>query len=254
MNRVLLFDMLFENVTLVQATEQIVALANSGAKGALVVTPNVDHIVTMRYDIAMRNVFLRATLRFADGMPIVWLSRAVYRRGLVSRVTGADLLPSIASAAAQQGLRIFLLGGGPGVADAAAARLVADSPGLLVAGTYCPPFGFEHDLQQCQEIARMINDSAADVLFVGVGTPKQEKWLDRWIGECGASVGIGVGAAFDFVAGTSRRAPAIIQRFGFEWLWRLGHEPRRLFRRYVIKDSVFLLLAVQEVVRRRRAR
>lgn len=247
MKPVRLFSLTFENVTLAQATDQIIALARSDAKGKLVVTPNVDHIVTMRKDSHMREVFESAALRYADGMPLVWLSRLERGQGLIERVTGADLLDSVARAAALKEVSIFLMGGLPGVAERAAERLVAASPQLRIAGTFCPPFGFEHDEDQCHAIADMIRTSGADILFAGVGTPKQEKWLARWIDECGVRVGVGVGAAFDFLAGTAKRAPRIIQRTGLEWLWRLAHEPRRLFGRYVLRDSRFLLMAIDHL-------
>jgi N-acetylglucosaminyldiphosphoundecaprenol N-acetyl-beta-D-mannosaminyltransferase len=123
-----------------------------------------------------------------------------------------------------------------------------------VAGTYCPPFGFERDDAECRKIAAMVRASGAEILFAGVGTPKQEKWLAKWTDACGARVSLGVGAAFDFAAGTLRRAPTPLQRMGLEWLWRLAREPRRLFGRYVVKDSRFRLLAAAELARARRAR
>lgn len=252
MNQLTLFDLTLENVTLGEATELLMAAARAERPGGLVVTPNVDHVVMLERDAEMRRIFHDATYRFADGMPLVWLSRLLARPGLVARVTGADLLVSVAEAAARDGTKLYFLGGLPGVADRAAIRLRERFPDLNVAGRYCPPFGFERDEAECRRIVQKVNASGASILFMGVGTPKQEKWLDAWMPALNPRVMLGVGAAFDFVAGTARRAPARMQRWGLEWLWRLARDPRRLAHRYLVQDSYFAVLAAREFWRVRR--
>lgn len=252
MNQLTLFNLALENVTLGDATEMLMAAARAERPGGLAVTPNVDHIVMIEHDAEMRRIFRCATYRFVDGMPLVWLSRLLVKPGLVARVTGSDLLVSIAEAASRDGTKLYFLGGLPGVADRAAMRLRERFPGLIVAGSYCPPFGFEKDEAECRRIVQRINNSGASILFIGVGTPKQEKWVDAWMPMLNPRVMLGVGAAFDFVAGTARRAPALMQRWGLEWLWRLARDPRRLAHRYLIRDSYFAILAAREFWRVRR--
>src|SRR5450631_4398005 len=139
-----LFNLDFNCVGLDGAVQQILDAARAGRKG-LVVTPNVDHIVMMQDDNEMRRIFRDALFRYADGMPIVWLSGLVSNHPLPERVTGADLLPNLCEAAAGTGLNLYLLGGNPGIADKAAENLRVLYPGVRIVGTYCPPFGFEHD-------------------------------------------------------------------------------------------------------------
>ncbi|ETP28398.1 hypothetical protein F442_22307 [Phytophthora nicotianae P10297] len=243
-----MFDLRFSAVTLSQATEEVIGLIGLGRR-ELVVTPNVDHVVSMVHDTEMGIVFREARYRFADGMPLVWLSRLRYREGLPKRVTGADLLFSVSAGAAQRGASIFLLGGREGVAALAADKLQAGAPGLEVSGVYSPPFGFEHDERVSRDIVEMINATQPNILFIGVGTPKQEKWAYRWRSELQCDVILGVGAAFDFAAGTARRAPRFVQQSGLEWLWRMMNDPVRLIPRYIFKDYKFLGLAVRELAK-----
>jgi len=240
-----MFGMEFSRATLSEATRAILALVGEG-NADMIVTPNVDHIVTMERDQHMRQVFKSARYRFADGMPLVWLSRVRYRDGLPERVTGADLLFSVAEGAVAHSASIFLLGAQPGVATTAADKLVGKYPGLTVCGTYSPPFGFERDEAMSRQIVAMVNAAAPNILFIGVGTPKQEKWAHRWRDELTCDVILGVGAAIDFAAGTARRAPRLVQKSGFEWMWRIASDPKRLLPRY-FNDRKFFGLALREL-------
>ena len=238
-----MFGLPFNNCTLQQAVYMLIEAAEKREKG-LVVTPNVDHVVMLQDDAEMLEVFEKASFCFADGMPVVWFSKLI-GKPLMERVTGADLLPAIASRAAETGVSLFFLGGLEGVAKTAARVLQARHPNLQVAGTYCPPFGFEHDEKECAKIVKMVNESGADILFVGVGAPKQEKWAMRHIDQLNVGPILGVGAAFDFVAGNIKRAPFFIQRIGMEWFWRLLSDPKRLWKRYLINDTRFMAIAIR---------
>ncbi len=242
-----MFGLAFERVTLEQATRQVLALVGKGG-AELIVTPNVDHVVTMQRDPLMMRIFQAARYRYADGMPIVALSRMRFNPGLPERVTGADLLISVAEDAARSGASIFLMGGRQGVALQAAEVLRARFPGLVVSGTDCPAFGFEADEKISRALVNKINKAGTNILFVGVGAPKQEKWAALWRGELQCDAILGVGAALDFAAGTLSRAPLIVQRSGFEWLWRMAGDPKRLGPRY-FKDSRFVLLALCEILK-----
>ena len=233
--------------TLAEAAQMIVDAAIEKKRG-LVVTPNVDHVMGMQKDEAMFELYHRAMFRFADGMPLVWFSKCLRGKSLPERVTGADLLPEVARLAAQNGLKLFFLGGLPGVAEKAAFKLEQHNPLLRVAGVYSPPFGFEKDDAESERIVAMINDSGADILFVGVGAPKQEKWAARYMANLDVGPILGVGAAFDFAAGTIKRAPLWVRCIGMEWFWRLMQEPDRLWRRYILQDSQFILLIVKELL------
>ena len=240
-----LFGVAFEQATLSTAVSQVLDAAKQGHKG-LVVTPNVDHIVMLQSDADMRQIYKSALYRYADGMPIVWLSRLVSSFPLPERVTGADLLPAICEKSVGTNLSIYFLGGNPTVADMAASKLRSQYPGLNIVGTCCPPFGFENDLAETERIIADINSLNVNILFIGVGAPKQEKWSAAHIGRLKVGPILCVGAAFDFAAGTTKRAPKWVQKNGLEWLWRLISDPFRLWKRYLLRDSRFMYLALKE--------
>jgi N-acetylglucosaminyldiphosphoundecaprenol N-acetyl-beta-D-mannosaminyltransferase len=169
------------------------------------------------------------------------------------RVAGADLFGALAERAAEAGYRLFYLGAAPGVAEKAAAVLAERYPGLNVVGTFSPPVMPWEELARDEETLRRIREAKPDVLFVAFGAPKQEMWLDAVRDRLGVPVGIGVGAAFDFAAGTVKRAPRWMQRVGLEWLFRLTQEPRRLWRRYLFVDSRFACYVLKEKFRGRKA-
>lgn len=231
-----------------EVVEQVVALAARPGP-SLVVTPNADQVVNLERDAALRAAYDRADLVVADGMPVVWAA-SLLGTPVKGRVTGADLMPRLCEVAAQRGLKVFLLGGGPGVAERAAANLVHAHPQLQVAGVHCPPLGFERDPAQNAALVEAIRASGAELVFVCLGSPKQEVWIHRHLGQFDKGVFLGVGAAIDFCAGTVRRAPRWMQRTGLEWLYRLSREPRRLVGRYT-KDLYFFVLVAREFLRRR---
>jgi len=227
------------------AGAELVVEAGIKRQKCLVVTPNVDHIVKLSDDEGMRNIYRQAALVFADGMPLVWLSKVLPGKGLPARVTGADLVPLICRKAAQEGLKVFFLGGNEGVAERAAKRLRDKYNGLMIE-TYSPTFGFENNREINAEIIGLCNQFKPDIFFIGVGTPKQEKWAWSQINKLDTGPMVCVGASFDFIAGTIRRAPLLFQRIGFEWFWRLLQEPRRLSKRYLLRGPRFLFLSIRE--------
>ena len=210
-----------------------------------VVTPNVDHLVQYRDSEAFRAACDAAALRLADGMPIVWASRLL-GRPLRARVTGSDLLPMLCQVAAAHGHTVFLLGGGAGVAERASLRLRARFPGLRIAGVYAPPDHFERDPEATEAAVRAVNAARPSLLFAALGTPKQELWVHRNWSRLDAVVAVCCGAALDFAAGVQVRAPRWMQRAGLEWLWRLAHDPGRLWRRYLVRDAAFVGIFLKE--------
>jgi N-acetylglucosaminyldiphosphoundecaprenol N-acetyl-beta-D-mannosaminyltransferase len=213
---------------------------------------NVDMLVKAERDAAFASTLGGADILLPDGMPVVWLGRAL-GGAFPERVTGADLLQDIATACAQTPYSIFLLGAAPGVAEEAAGRLVARNPGLRVAGTLAPEPGFDGDPEALEAIFDHVRAADPDVLFIALGAPRQERFTELYGHRLTARVILPVGAAIDMAAGRVKRAPVAVQRAGGEWLWRLVQEPRRLSRRYLREDPKFFSMAARALWKKRRA-
>lgn len=207
---------------------------------------DVHAVMQSRWDDGFRAIHNGAGIVTPDGMPLVWLCRLA-GRAQVSRVYGPDLLLATCAHSVARGWRHFFYGGAPGVAATLAAHLAARFPGLVVAGTHTPPF---RDLSEAEaaEVAASIDAARADIVWVGLSTPKQERWMAAFRPRLAAPILVGIGAAFDFHSGTKPQAPYWIQRSGFEWLFRLASEPRRLWPRYRKVVPAFLWnLALQKL-------
>ncbi|GJE18450.1 WecB/TagA/CpsF family glycosyltransferase [Methylobacterium marchantiae] len=209
----------------------------------------VHGVMECRHDAALRTIHDEAGMVTPDGMPLVWMARRL-GFGRVRRVYGPDLMREITRLSPERGYRHFYFGGGPGLAEALATKLTTAHPGLDVAGTLSPPFRTVTEFED-EAMVATINAARPDILWVGLSTPKQERWMSAHRDRIDAPVMIGVGAAFDFLAGTKRQAPVWMQRNGLEWAFRLGSEPRRLWRRYAAIVPRFLLLAGMQLVRQR---
>jgi N-acetylglucosaminyldiphosphoundecaprenol N-acetyl-beta-D-mannosaminyltransferase len=221
-----------------------------GAKGSrnlgYVCLCTVNGVAEARRDPDFRRIFNESWLTTPDGMPLVWLGPPG-----VERVYGPDLMLAVCDAGRSRGLSHFFYGGNPGVATELAARLSGRFPGLLVAGAFTPPFrelaGPEMDALR-SEVAR----ARPDIVWVGLGTPKQERFMAGPGRTLDAALQVGVGAAFDFLSGRIPQAPRWMQRSGLEWFFRLCTEPRRLGPRYVTTNSLFVLRLVAQKLRVRR--
>lgn len=202
----------------------------------------VSSILSARADQEVKRSFEAAALVTPDGMPLVWLGR---RAGFeVGRVYGPDFMLELIGAT-RGGLRHFFYGGAPGVAEEMARRLKQRFPDLVVAGTHSPPYGLDPADPDPVDIAR-INDARPDIVWLGLGHPKQDLWAFHNQELVGAPVIAAVGAAFDFHAGAVKEAPDWMKRSGLQWLHRLAKDPRRLWRRYLIGNSRFVLLLLRE--------
>lgn len=212
----------------------------------------VHSLVEATKDPALRDAFESADAVFTDGVPLVWVSR-MRGVGMAERVCGPDVMLTLADRGREQGLRHYLLGGAPGVADALARQLTKRYPGFLVVGTEAPPF---RPLSQADDeaIVGRILAAEPDVLWIGLGSPKQELWAAEHQHRLAVPLILPVGAAFDFHSGRIRRAPNWMRRSGLEWLFRLAMEPRRLLRRYVTTNARFAFLVAVEELRRRTTR
>lgn len=207
-------------------------------KGGWVVTPNLDILRRCVRDQAFREMVLKADLVVPDGMPLIWASR-LSRSRLPERVPGSGLISTLSEAAARDGRSVFLLGGAPGTADAAAEILTLRSGALRVVGTHCPEVGFEARPQEMDELAARLRQASPDIVFVGLGSPKQEKLILRMRPVLPRAWWLGIGVSFSFLCGHVRRAPMWMQQFGLEWMHRLAQEPARLGRRYIIDGIPF---------------
>lgn len=205
---------------------------------------DVHSVMRGHQEAAHRQVMNKADMVAPDGTPLVWVNRL---RGIknISRVAGPDLLPAVCSRSVEHQWRHFFYGGAEGVADDLARKLQNQFKGLQIAGTDCPPFR-ELSPEEDEKIIAHINAARPDIIWVGLGCPKQERWMAEHVEKIEGAVLIGVGAAFDFHTDQIKRAPAFMQRFGIEWLHRLFSEPRRLWRRYLILAPCFLTLVIRE--------
>jgi N-acetylglucosaminyldiphosphoundecaprenol N-acetyl-beta-D-mannosaminyltransferase len=233
-------------VTADEAADAVIDLARED-RGALVVTPNVDHVVRLEHDQRFRAAYRDADLRLVDGAPLVALSR-LSGRPVPGRVTGADLFGDVCARAADEHLKVFIAGGAPDVLDEGIRRTRQRFPGLRVEG-HSPPMGFEgteHD----RELQERIAEADPDIVMVCFGAPRSEVWAAQRRRHQPATF-LCVGAAIDFAAGARRRAPAWMQRAGLEWAYRVLQEPRRLWRRYAMGAPAFLRIAVRDLWRSR---
>ena len=205
----------------------------------------VHTVMECQRDARLRRIVNASGLSTPDGMPLVWLSRA-HGHGAAGRVYGPDLMLALC----ERGHRHFLYGGAPGVAEQLATNLRQRFPSMTIAGTHTPPFRAA-DAEEDPQVLDAINASGADIVWVGLGTPKQDYWVARHRSRLTAPVLIAVGAAFDFHAGTLLQAPSSLQRIGLEWMFRLGCEPRRLWRRYLGLNPRYVQLVVMQALRLR---
>jgi N-acetylglucosaminyldiphosphoundecaprenol N-acetyl-beta-D-mannosaminyltransferase len=241
-----------DRLTFAQALDRIEAMV-SERTGGVVFTPNVDHVVMAGHDARFRDAYAKADLSLADGMPVVWASHLL-GEPLPAKISGSDLVLPLMERANRGRWRVFLLGGGPGVADAAAAKLTARFPDLVIAGTLSPRIDMSQPASSREGILESIRAARPDVVLVALGAPKQELWIAEAAAALRPAVLLGVGAAVDFVAGTVKRAPDWISAAGLEWLYRLAREPRRLWRRYLLRDPAFLFIVLGDLRRARRRR
>lgn len=234
MSKVKLLNTQVDNLSMDEAVIAIETLINNG-RFNYVVTPNVDHIVKLEEDDEFKKVYEEANLVLTDGMPLIWISRML-KTPIKEKVSGSDIFPKICEMAAQRGYKIFLLGAAEGIANKAAENLRKKYPGLNIVGTYSPSYGFENKPEEIIKIIRVINESQPHILAVGLGAPKQEKFIYKFKNQLKVPVSLAIGASIDFEAGNVKRAPEWMQKSGLEWFYRFVKEPRRMYKRYFKDD------------------
>jgi N-acetylglucosaminyldiphosphoundecaprenol N-acetyl-beta-D-mannosaminyltransferase len=224
------FSRLSEAAVVMHIIEQLTI-----GEGGWVVPANVDVCRQTQRDPAVRALVEQADLIVPDGMPLVWGAR-LKGQPVAERVAGSALIFSLTSAAAEAGRSIYLLGGAPGIPEAAGQELTRLYPDLKIAGTDSPPLGFEKSAAAMAQVRDRLLHAAPDIVYVGLGFPKQERLIAELASTFAATWFISCGAAIPFAAGTLSRAPVWMQKSGLEWFYRLLSEPRRLFRRYLVDD------------------
>ncbi len=235
--RVNLMGIAIDSITEAGLVSAIVSELSAG-RGGWVVTPNLDHLRRLSGGRDFRDLCANAQWVVADGMPLIWASR-LQGTPLPERVAGSNLIFSLNQALARQGRRVFFLGGDPGTARAAADKLQAQYPGLEVVGCECPEVGFERDPARMQQLRSALQQARPELVWVALGSPKQERLIEHLRHEFPATWWLGVGISFSFVCGQVQRAPRWMQSLGLEWLHRLVQEPRRLARRYLLEGLPF---------------
>ena len=241
MARMRLMNTEIDNLTMDETLDAIDSLIKED-NCSYVVTPNVDHIVQLEKDEELKRVYENASLILTDGKPLIWISNW-YKTPIKEKISGSDLFPRVCDLAAKKGYTMYLLGAAEGVADKAAKNLMNKYKGLNIVGTYSPPFGFEKDKLELKKIERQIQEVHPDILIVGLGCPKQEKYMYYHCKELDVPISFGLGASIDFEAGNIKRAPRWMSEHGLEWLYRITQDPKRLAKRYLVDDMKIIRIA-----------
>ena len=243
----------FSNQSLEEAVKFLIS-ESEAEKKLFVATPNVNFIMRARRSKNFFHLLQEFDILYADGMPIVWASRLM-GNGLPGRVTGADLLPNICQMLSENSGSVFLAGGSSKYALNQAKQYLKVKFDSLEVKTYFPIYGFENSEEESLKLVKAIKDASVNITFLGVGSPKQEEWLNKYKSRLPNGVYIGCGMAIGYIANTVKRAPKIYQQLGCEWIWRILQEPRRLFIRYLFDlQIIFVILGelFSQAIKKRR--
>jgi N-acetylglucosaminyldiphosphoundecaprenol N-acetyl-beta-D-mannosaminyltransferase len=224
-----------------RAREFLFEAVREDHRGYVTIT-GVHGVSEAQKDPELREIFHRALLVTPDGMPMVWMGRLQGQRS-IRRVYGPDLMVNLCQHSVAYGFSHFLYGGVPGVAEELKREMEMRFPGLKIVGTYTPPFRRLNDLE-LRDLQRRVQEACPDFFWVGLSTPKQERFMAQHMSILPeARIFIGVGAAFDLLTGRIRQAPRWMQSAGLEWFFRLTQEPKRLWKRYLVSNPLFILRA-----------
>ena len=237
-------------VTMAEAIQQVNQWVSTASRAHLVTFVNAHMAVEAQLKPSFRRSLRAMDLNCPDGAPIFWLARKQHGQR-VAKIAGPEFMPRFCEQSVALGTRHFLYGGTEGTAEEACKALQERYPGLVIAGHFCPPFRPLTAGEQ-QSVISQINESGADVVWVCLGCPKQEQWMSDMRDHLHAKVVLAVGQAFDIVAGRTQRAPAILRHCGAEWAYRLAKEPRRLWKRYLVTNMLFVLFVLRDKLDRSR--
>ncbi|MBO3463736.1 WecB/TagA/CpsF family glycosyltransferase [Aetokthonos hydrillicola Thurmond2011] len=242
MRKINILNIEIDNLFLTEALEKITS--------GLVFTPNVDHIMKLQKDPDFLKLYNSADYKLCDSQIVIYASNFL-GTPIKQKISGSDFFPAFYTYHKNnKNIKIFLLGGPPGVSTKAKENINKKVKREIVVGDYSPSFGFENNPQECAEIVEMINKSGATVLAVGVGSPKQENWIYAHKDKLpNVKIFLAIGATINFEAGDLKRAPKFLSKIGLEWLHRLFSEPQRLWKRYLVEDLPFIYLIVKQKIR-----
>lgn len=243
--RVEICDIGVDNLSFDEVVQTIVKHLATVKIPKYVVTPNAQHILLLQKNEKFREIYRNAFLSVPDGVSLLWAAKAL-GTPLKGRVNGTDLLEKLCEVCAGTETKIFFLGGRPGAAKRAKHIFKQRHPSIRIVGTHCPPFGFERVPSELEIIRRKIEAVRPDLLFVGLGAPKQEYWIYDHYQKLNVPISIGIGVSFEFVANMVKRAPILMQHRGLEWLYRVVAEPRRLWKRYFVGNPKFIWLVLRQ--------
>jgi len=235
-----LFGLNFNNLSFNEALDKITFLIDLNKK-IVIFTANVAHITKINEDPNIRNIYCKADLILNDSQ-VLYFSSRMLGKPIKVKISGSDLLPALCKVASLKGYHIFFLGGDNNASYYAAEKLKQTYKSVQIVGTLSPPFGFENDTYEVDKIIKEINKVKPQILFIGLGSPKQEVFINKYRDRLNVNLIIGIGASFEFTSNIIKRAPKWIQNFALEWLYRLIKEPKRLWKRYLFSNSLFILL------------
>lgn len=235
-----LLNTYINNVTISQVLNEIASWIEHGRK-SYIVPVNVDVVIKIEHSLYLKQIVDKADMVLADGKPLIWISK-LYRRPVQEKISGSDLVPLLCRLSADRGYTVFILGGEDGIAEQAGNKLKSQYPGIKIAGTYAPPFGFEKDKEKIKKVNQIISHVQPDLLIACLGCPKQEKFVYENYLKYNAKVSVCAGATVDFLAGKVKRAPKWMREHGLEWFYRFLQEPKRMFQRYFIDDMKIIKL------------
>lgn len=238
-DKVRILNLLLDNISMVELLKSL--------KSGVVLTPNVDHVMKLQKDEEFFKIYNSADYKICDSKILLYISQFL-GTPLKEKISGSDFFPAFCKFHRDnQSIRIFLLGGCEGVAEKARNRINNKIGKNIIVKAHSPSFGFESNEQECLEIVEKINQSQATVLAIGVGAPKQEKWIYKYKDKLpNVKIFLAVGATIDFEAGVVKRAPKWMSNLGIEWLHRLMSEPSRLWKRYLLDDMPFFWLTLKQ--------
>ena len=240
MDKVQILNVSFDNVS----EELFLQNFNSG----MVVTPNVDFLIRCQKDLDFYKIINSADWVLCDSQ-IIYLTSKLFKNSLRQKLSGSDIFPKkfCEYHSKSNQIKIFLMGSKKGIAERAAKNINTRLSREIITNWYSPKYGYENDQKETTKMIELFNQSGANVLALGTGSPKSEKWLNRHKNAINAKMFMSIGATIDFQANNIKRAPEIVSKLGLEWLYRLVQEPKRLWKRYIIEDSKFLWLAFKEI-------
>ncbi|MBW4624042.1 MAG: WecB/TagA/CpsF family glycosyltransferase [Brasilonema octagenarum HA4186-MV1] len=239
MNKVKILNLEIDNLSKVELLDKL--------RSGVVFTPNVDHLMKLQEDPEFLQAYSISDYKICDSQILLYASKFL-GTPIQEKISGSDLFPAFYNYHKNnQNIKIFLLGAGIGVASKAQNEINRKTGRNIIVASYSPPFGFEKDEEECQNIINMINSSGATVLVIGVGAPKQEKWIYKYKSMLPhIKIFMALGATIDFEAGKLKRSPKWMSEVGFEWLFRILCDPKRLWKRYLVDDIPFFILILKQ--------